>query len=434
MKGIRPWWTHAAMAALAFAVTLAVKRASDDGTPSDAAPALRAPARNDAARSGTRSALSGRTAEELAAAWNDLAARRLNPGERIALQKAILQRWAEKDLEGALAAVLAEPWDGGQWSIPLENLLREGFGQAFLDRPGDVWRMIQEKRFGPLGSALVRKAWVRVLQEKNPDLFYTYLPEMKGMVLRGALEALGSGLNNRDGAERLWSELLKKDDWFDGQGELPHHLPIQMGYLLTTERVLEEMNCSGSALAELASAAFASKMNFRDQQFDFVAEVAKLPEDVAGRFAFESLKMAWGNKQLLVDAFDHLVQTEQWNYLSQAVAGERVKELARLAPPEEVAAWAAALPPRAETAEMFHRGVEPFIQKDPAAAWEWISGLEDGYWRDRGFAEFSQQSLHRSKDTGKSREALDRIEDPAFKQTAETWRKNWARNNGVSDG
>ncbi len=99
-----------------------------------------------------------------------------------------------------------------------------------------------------------------------------------------------------------------------------------------------------------------------------------------------------------------------------------------------MAEWAVNLPQRAETAEMFHRGVEPFIQQDRAGAWDWISQLETGIWRDRAYAEYSQQSLRRFNDPDQSRQALDQIEDPNFKQTAEKWRKDWEREKGWTGG
>ena len=430
MKRTYRGWIHLAGAALAFAITLAVKRAGAPDVPPGVEPVPAAAPRGESAASRERSVLSGRPAEELAAAWQGLAARRLPRGDRFAMQVAILRSWAEKDLAGALEAALSEPWDE-----EVDQLLREGIGQAFLDRPGDSWRMIQEKRFGLLGSALVRNAWASVLQEENPELFYTYLPEMEGMALRSALAAASNHLENREQAERLWGELAKKSNWLAGDAEIPDGLAMQLGVLVSTETMLEAMRDPDSPMAGMAASAYANKLNFRDEgREDFASELAKVPPEAADRFAFESLKLAWGDKQRLFDAFDHLVEAEQWGYLSQSTAGERVKELAKLTPPEALAEWVADLPPRAETAEMFHRGVEPFIQKDPEAAWEWISGLEDGYWRDRAFAEYSQQSLNRFKDPAKSREALDHIQDPTFKQTAESWRKSWARNHGLPDG
>ncbi len=96
----------------------------------------------------------------------------------------------------------------------------------------------------------------------------------------------------------------------------------------------------------------------------------------------------------------------------------------------QLAEWVADLPPRKETTEMFHRGVEPFIRQDRQAAWEWMSGLEDGTWRDRAFAEYSQQALNRFNDPAASRKALDQVQDPAFKASAEGWRKDWEQRTG----
>lgn len=74
---------------------------------------------------------------------------------------------------------------------------------------------------------------------------------------------------------------------------------------------------------------------------------------------------------------------------------------------------------------MFHRGVETYLRNNMDASKEWIAAIPSQEWRDRAYAEYSQQALNAKKDPAASRWALDQIRDAEFKALAETWRKNW---------
>lgn len=433
MKGWTRYWTHLVGALLAFAVTLALRRPAGEVAADRSGDATESPVKRQAAHASAEPALKGRSSGDLAAAWDELAKRRMSRWDRFSLQVEILQRWGERDLEAAMAAALAEPWDEGGNGSRIEELLEQGFKQVILDRPDDMWKMIQGKKFGILESALVRRAWASVLCAGNPDLFFTYLPEMKGAVLRGALEAAGSAIKSDEQAVLLWEQLSKKDDWMGGSSEIPDGLLIRLQYMIPEESLLSAMHDGREPMASLSARALALRENLNGGSVDFAGQVANVPESVAGAYALESMKLTHGNRAKLMERFEFLVGGSHWPELADPAAAAKVKEMARLMPSQELAEWVESLPARAETTSMFHRGVEPFIREDPAAAWDWISGMDDGLWRDRAFAEYSQQSLHQWKDLAKSREALDQIADPEFRAVAEQWRANWARNNGVEE-
>jgi hypothetical protein len=94
-----------------------------------------------------------------------------------------------------------------------------------------------------------------------------------------------------------------------------------------------------------------------------------------------------------------------------------------------MADWATTLPHRPETTQIFHRGVGAHLRQDMQGAREWIAGIASREWRDRAYAEYSQQALSAKKDPAASRWALDQIQDPAFKATAEGWRRGWEQRN-----
>lgn len=98
--------------------------------------------------------------------------------------------------------------------------------------------------------------------------------------------------------------------------------------------------------------------------------------------------------------------------------------------PVELDAWAVNLPQCKETAKLFHRGVERYIQEEREAAWDWIAEFDDGMWRDRAYAEFSQQSLNHFNDPEKSEEALNMISDPKLQREAWSWRRGWENKSG----
>jgi hypothetical protein len=45
--------------------------------------------------------------------------------------------------------------------------------------------------------------------------------------------------------------------------------------------------------------------------------------------------------------------------------------------------------------------------------------------KDRAHAEFSQQSLHHHINSEWSRNAIDQIADPSYRQIVEGWRNDW---------
>ena len=442
MKPKPTWLTHSAVAALSFGIALIASR-PDEST----ATATKQSPRENRTRisSSARSADPGakvrsrqRSSHEYREAWHALAAKRLKSQDRYRLQVELLKRWAEVDLEAALTAALAEPWDDDvKWGGGIDDLLEGGFGQVFLDRSDDVWRMIREKQFGTLGSALVRDAWVAALGREQPDLILSYLTEMDGMVFRNALTTLAGKIQGREQAKRLWDKLSGRTDWPPEAVALLGSLGNQFALHLSTKDLREKLAGTSGPMAETACAALACKLCWwgNDEAVaDFRAEIDQVPEHLQDRFAYEILTHTYDNKAALTTAFDFLIENEQWELLGRKEAGGQVGRLAAISDPAEMAEWAVNLPQRAETAEMFHRGVEPFIRQDRAGAWDWISQLETGIWRDRAYAEYSQQSLRRFNDPDQSRQALDQIEDPNFKQTAEKWRKDWEREKGWTGG
>jgi hypothetical protein len=428
---------HAAVAGLAFAAIFLTSRAKSSAVAAE--PSHLATRKSQdlsrASASGAKARTMKLSATEYQSAWDSLAARRLPANERYHIQIELLRRWAEVDLQAALHAALAEAWDDQiSWNDGINGLLKEGFSQVFLDRSDDVWKMIRDEKFGILGGALVRDAWVAALGAKNPELMLSYLPEMDGLVFRNALTTLSNQIESPVQAKHLWDELTKKKNWPPDARELLEQVGINFAHYSSAQELAERTHIATGPLAAVACNALAAKLCLWDAKtLDLQAEVQKVPEELRGQFAYQILKLS-GDKAAVSDALNQLVESEQWDLLGKPEAGGKVKWLANMIEPAELAEWSANLPERKETSELFHRGIETYIQKDPTSAWAWIGEFEDGMWRDHAYAEYSQQCLRRFKDPAKSREALDQIQDPEFKKTAESWRSSWAKETGWKGG
>lgn len=194
------------------------------------------------------------------------------------------------------------------------------------------------------------------------------------------------------------------------------------------EELLERLRASSGAMAGLYTRLLASNYAGSGKAAtseQVSARIDSLPEDQRGPFARALLTADSGNAELLQTALEHLVDHEQWQLLTPAETSRAMVAMREKADPVVLAEWAVSLPPRQETSEMFHRGVEPFIRKSPEEAWGWIQEMDEGYWRDRALAEYSQINLHVFNDPEKSAAALEQIRDPEFLKVAQGWRKGW---------
>jgi hypothetical protein len=108
----------------------------------------------------------------------------------------------------------------------------------------------------------------------------------------------------------------------------------------------------------------------------------------------------------------------------------RVQSIARNGGAKEVADWATELPVRKETTELFHRSVDHYLRDNMEAARDWLAAIPPGVWRDRAYAEYSQQALNAHNNPEASRWALDQIGDTTFKREAESWRSQWETRTG----
>lgn len=131
-------------------------------------------------RPGGSSAAMRIRSEDFRRAWEAVATTEQSLQERILLQISLLERWAEVDLETALDAAMAEPWDNDlgwvQWSS-FEHPLADSFDKVFADRPLDTWTLITSDKYG-VGTQLLRREWLSAVSAKNGPLVISMLGEV----------------------------------------------------------------------------------------------------------------------------------------------------------------------------------------------------------------------------------------------------------------
>jgi hypothetical protein len=371
-------------------------------------------------------------AADYQAAWDAIAARKWSKGERMEYQKRLLKEWAATDLEGALKAAFGETWNRGNVRMVGESFaFQSAFSEVFVDRSEDVLKLIQGRKPGVLESSLLLEAWSgALLFAKDRDLYFTYLRGMAGDDFTKVLGMASARAKDPEFLTKILNLLSEKESQgmtFEG---IDRSFSSAVGQQLSKDELMAKLGSAGGALSGFYTSILAARYSDISRNAPaeaVVAEIASLPEDKRGGFAKALLSSHGGNPAILRTALDHLVDHEQWQLLDKQETSRAVQIMREKSDPVEMAEWAVNLPPREETSEMFHRGVEPYIRKDPQEAWNWIQGMEAGYWRDHALAEYSQINLHVFNDPEKSAAAIAQIRDPAFLETVKGWRASWEK-------
>lgn len=371
--------------------------------------------------------------DEYEAAWAAISGMNWTRAQRFAYQSKLLGEWAEVDLEGALKAALAESWRDGSLRVGGESFpFRNAFASVFVDRSEDVWKMIQSHSVGVLETSILLDAWSTTLISAEPDAFLGYLREMDQSETLTALEPVWRSGKDSGFHSKILDILARK--LADGMSleELDSPFFSNVGKAFTQDQLLERISRSpDGALFEtkILAGCFAETLGGKSSG-EIAAVLDSLPSDLRGPLAKSLLTANSMDKELLQTALDTMVASGNWALFVDSETARAMRAIQRTADPVDLAEWSLALPPRQETSEIFHRGVEPYIRKNPEGAWNWIQSMDDGYWKDRALAEYSQINLHVYNDPEKSAAALEQIRDAGFRGRAEGWRKDWERQKG----
>jgi hypothetical protein len=178
-------------------------------------------------------------------------------------------------------------------------------------------------------------------------------------------------------------------------------------------------------IAEAMALQFGNRLNKSE---NFLAEVSQLPESMQIAALTGAMNyVSTDDSAHFTKVLDMMVDAQAWTELEQYDLPDHIKQSAEQGDPALIADWVTKLPVREEFTEAIHRGVEKYVRDNMEDSRTWLAQIEEPVWRDRAYAEYSQQALHAKGDAEASRWALDQIQDATFKKEAEGWRANWEK-------
>ena len=362
-------------------------------------------------------------------AWDEIPSRKLSYYERRNLQKALLKEWAEVDLKAALDALLAESW-GGQASQNEASFFLESLREQFKNQSAAVNLWLAEGHFGLLEERQIKGMLFEVLGE-NPDELTALLPELDNADFLEALKVLGRR-STEERIDEIWTQLKERSlgaNAFQLEGDQndpfrpSNSILSELAKKLSQEELLASYDQGGEDFRRMITQILTKKLS-GSEAFEFAESI---PQHSRNEFILQEIhrNRSISNFQQGIEA---LIKNEAWEVISDKQLSSQLTRISERQDAAELAGWVANLPQREEVTEIFHRGVERYLRENPDEGWNWLSEFESGTWRDRGFAELSQQALYSIEDPELSRRALEQIEDPALKEVAEGWRAKWESN------
>lgn len=370
---------------------------------------------------------------EYARAWKALRTAKLTTKERLATQRELLRAWSEVDLNSALEAALAEAWDSdGAGYYDLTGPLLDVFSAAFATHPEEGWDLITSRQYG-LGTGMIRNVWIRAVGEKDPLFLASRLGQLSWRDRQRALDACQMGMLRAGGEtgakmiellaglpdEVISARKVAEFSEMAGVGTDPARLREEIASATTPRMAQIKAAMLGAALAS-------------GPVSEIEAGTRDLPEQAHAEAIWAALTNRMPKPGEATALLDLLVADQAWDKFENSTTVEILHSAIEgegKAAGESIAQWATTMPVRKETTELFHRSVETYLRDNMQESRAWIGTIEETAWRDRAYAEYSQQALNAHKDPEASRWALDRIQDQKFKAEAEGWRSRWEKRN-----
>lgn len=364
---------------------------------------------------------------EFQRAWNAIRTARLTTRERMEAQTALLRKWAEVDLSAAIEAALEEAWDDdlreGSWSDPP---LLQVFGDIFAADPVSSWDMIHGGRYG-IAAAMLRSVWLDHVFNVHPELVAEKIGSLSWRERRSVLPRMTYALDNEQ-SKKVIAILSEYSSELVPDEVLSRLLASREGMLFDS---VEELLAAGANINPRLKAAQAYHLGAVLQTVSpeqLREQLDQLPDELkASSLSGAMSAVNLSKSEQLIGVLDLMVQEQSWSAMAEYNLPNRLKASAEHGDAEMIANWVTALPQRKEFNEYIHRGVEKYLRENMEESREWIASIDDPVWRDRAYSEYSQQALHAKNDPEASRWALDQIQDPAFKQEAESWRNSWEK-------
>jgi hypothetical protein len=367
--------------------------------------------------------------EEFRAAWDAFSRGGERRPERLPKQKMLLAAWAEIDLEGALDAAMAEAWDNDDESGRQDHELLDAFDKVFAARPLDAWALIQSGKYG-LGAALIRSHWASNLANSDGSLLVSMLGEFQPGFQKEAIEH-AVRCNNQEPEEmrKILARIAafppgpQRDEWLIGAAK---GLPDGGDTPALREKWQQLAEGPDRLVARMA---WAASLRRADRGL-LLAEWEKVPAGDRQDAAASLLTQLEWRAGSLTTVLDLALEAGQWETLAQT-GPELLRSEAFLSDSGALATWAAKLPDRPESPALFREAVDRFLGQDLPRAKAWIGELPAGGWQqEQALAAFSRQALRQQGDTGAADWALEQISDPALREEAAAWRRDWEKSRG----
>lgn len=367
-------------------------------------------------------------ATDFRTAWDSVKTRKLKWRDRMTLQKQILAKWAEVDLEGALDAVMKEAWDGGNISVGgthyFPDPLLEAFSQVFSDRPLDSWTLIQSGKYG-VATQLLRSQWLASVSKTDGLLVASMLKTLPASLQVMAVRSMMDGATAGPGLESILAKIIEQSDeehpeWI---GEAFKRLPSDGDSRELRDRWTKSPEGNARKVTMMEWAATLQKMD----AVKLAAELTSVPTDAQKEAIQVMLFQIKGNSPGLLAALDHAISVGELQAVSTASPSmiDTFGETGMLAS-EKLAEWGRSLPESPDTVDMYQRAIGRFIRDDLPRARRWLEEMPEGSWqRENGLAEFARQALVRKNDPTSTQWALDAITDPEVKARSTKWRQDW---------
>ncbi|OYV07023.1 MAG: hypothetical protein CFE26_03205 [Verrucomicrobiales bacterium VVV1] len=171
-------------------------------------------------------------------------------------------------------------------------------------------------------------------------------------------------------------------------------------------------DCLGAALA----IAFAN-MNYTTAK----TTLGSLPDDLKSEAVSGMREKQGRNVGPFLAAVDEVINTADWAKAEKTWC-VKLHNLAGFSTEyETLLAWAALLPERSDTMDLYRVAIRSFVTNQPDKAKQWILSLPQGWKRENSLAGFVQSSLAARGDVTGAKWARGLIQDPAFAASADGW-------------
>jgi len=332
-----------------------------------------------------------------------------SPGERKKLIPILLKEWIKRDPAGALEAALQEDQS---------TLWLELFSPLFEEDPQHFKDLFADERYG-LKTEQARGWWIARMAIRDPAALLAQGGEF-GPITRDQIAKSCAEMAKHD-QERMRSligtvaTLPDTPENRQMASTLARALASQMDAQELLDRLIEFPGEAGAAMIGGAMATMMERTNVEGARATF----AGLPDDMRKAAVEATLAKPGKNVSGYLAAMDEVINTPEWSSLQKPLA-VRLHE-ARPGPDQNATllAWAAHMPEREDTMDLYRVAVRGFVTGYPQDAREWIGKMEPGWKQQNSLAAFVQSALAGRRDETGAQWAFQQITDPVFRAEAE---------------